>query len=244
MNARTKMEPPLRLRGVTKRFEAAGNVYTALEGIDFTAGSGKLALLLGPSGSGKTTLLTVAAGFVGPTAGEVELFGTPLASYRPRALQQLRASRIGFVFQTFLLIDALSVAENVLLQLRFAGVSAQQARRRVQDALERVGIAELAGKRPTELSHGERQRIAIARALAIDAAVLIADEPTASLDSTQGERIIRMLHGYAEERGKCVLVASHDLRLRDYAHEICHMENGRIVRREGPAAPARQRAVA
>ncbi|MDT8325697.1 MAG: ABC transporter ATP-binding protein, partial [Bacteroidota bacterium] len=219
----------IRLRGVSKRYESNGRVYPALTDIDFEAYRGNLHLLLGPSGSGKTTLLTVAAGFVAPTAGTVEIFGEALYGRDPRELQLLRAATIGFIFQTFLLIDGLNVAENVALQLRFAGIANGVARRRTLEALERVGIAGLAEKRPRELSHGERQRIAIARALAIDADVLIADEPTASLDAEQGESIIRILHTCATDMYKCVIVASHDQRLRHYADEVVTMVGGRIA---------------
>lgn len=228
MNATRSMAPVVSLRGIEKRYHSHGNEYTALAGIDFDAHAGRLALLLGPSGSGKTTLLTIAAGFVEPTAGTVELFGHAPVAYRDGGLQRLRASRIGFVFQTFLLIDALSVAENIDLQLRFAGVRGAALRRRTLEALAHVGIAALADKRPLELSHGERQRAAIARALAAGAELLIADEPTASLDRTQGEAIIRLLHACATESGACVIVASHDPRLRDFADDIHHLENGRI----------------
>jgi putative ABC transport system ATP-binding protein len=224
--------PAVRLRGISKTFVSQGNEYTALTDIYLDAYPGQLQMLLGPSGSGKTTLLTIAAGFVAPCSGVVELFGRTLDGYSARQLQALRASRIGFVFQTFLLIDALTAAENIDLQLRFAGVRNADARGRTLDALERVGIPQLAGKRPPELSHGERQRVAIARALAIDADLLIADEPTASLGTEQGEAIIRLLHFCAANLKKCVLVASHDLRLRAYADVLYSMDSGRITASE------------
>ncbi len=234
MTRSSKRITAIRLRGVSKRYESNGRAYPALTDVDFEAYRGNLHLLLGPSGSGKTTLLTVAAGFVAPTAGSVEIFGEALYGRDPGELQLLRAATIGFIFQSFLLIDGLSVAENVALQLRFAGVTNGAARRRTREALERVGIDGLAEKRPAELSHGERQRIAIARALAIDADVLIADEPTASLDAEQGESIIRFLHTCATDLYKCVIVASHDLRLRPYADEVVTMVGGRIAGRVHP----------
>lgn len=229
--------PVVSLRGIGKRYRSNGHEYTALAGIDFDAHAGRLALLLGPSGSGKTTLLTVAAGFVEATEGTVSLFGHAPAAYRDGDLQRLRASRIGFVFQTFLLIDALTVAENIALQLRFSGRRGETIRRRAMEALEHVDIAGLADKRPPQLSHGERQRAAIARALATGAELLIADEPTASLDRTQGEAIIRLLHSCAADDGVCVIVASHDPRLRDFAHDIHHLENGRMVTPETVVPP-------
>ncbi|MBE0642734.1 MAG: ABC transporter ATP-binding protein [Bacteroidetes bacterium] len=221
--------PTVLLRGVTKRFVSHGNEYPALTDVDLAAYPGQLQLLLGPSGSGKTTLFTIAAGFVSPTAGSVALFGNELHGLGPRMLQRLRAMRIGFVFQTFLLIEAFTAAENIDLQLRFAGIRGSGIRERSLEALDLVGIPQLAGKRPNELSHGERQRVAIARSMAIDADLLIADEPTASLGTEQGAAIIRLLHSCATEHGKCVLVASHDLRLRAFADVIHTMENGRIT---------------
>ncbi len=219
----------VRLRGISKRYISHGNEYPALVDINLDASPGQLLLLLGPSGSGKTTLLTIAAGFVAPSSGTVELFGRTLEGYSARKLQTIRAARIGFIFQSFLLIEALTAAENIDLQLRFAGLKNATARERTAAALDRVGIPQLAGKRPAELSHGERQRVAIARALAIDADLLIADEPTASLGTEQGAAIIRLLHSCASDLKKCVLVASHDLRLREYADEIHFMDSGRIT---------------
>jgi putative ABC transport system ATP-binding protein len=224
--------PAVRLCGISKSYVSQGNEYTALSGIDLDAFPGQMLLLLGPSGSGKTTLLTIAAGFVAPGSGTVELFGRTLEGYSMSQLQALRAAKIGFVFQTFLLIDALTAAENIALQLRFAGLRNADVRSRTLAALERVGIPQFAGKRPLELSHGERQRVAIARALAIDADVLIADEPTASLGAEQGEAIIRLLHSCAADLNKCVLVASHDLRLRAYADVLHFMDSGRITASE------------
>lgn len=220
--------PAVALRGVTKVYRSHGIATAALNGVDLEARGGELHLLLGPSGSGKTTLLTIAAGFVAPTSGTVALFGRDAGAYAPRELQRLHAAGIGFIFQTFLLIDALTAEENVLLQLRFAGVESRAARQRALEAMERAGITHCAARRPTELSHGERQRVAIARAIASGARLLIADEPTASLDGAQGEAIIRLLHACAQDLGSCVLVASHDTRLRASADVIHMLENGRI----------------
>ncbi|MCB2206000.1 ABC transporter ATP-binding protein [bacterium] len=235
MKQHSKHTPVLRLSGVSKHYLSHGNVYTALDGVELTFFPGELSLMLGPSGSGKTTLLTIAAGFVRPSTGTVDLFGRALTGYGAKDLQVLRARHIGFVFQTFLLIDALTAMDNVLLQLRFAGLKKSIAHRRAMDALERVDIADLGQKRPSELSHGEQQRVAIARALAVDADLVIADEPTASLDMDQGENIISLLHSCARELNKCVLVASHDLRLRTHADHIHLLENGSISHTQNEA---------
>jgi putative ABC transport system ATP-binding protein len=217
------------LCGVSKTYASHGHCCDALRDVTFTASRGEFSLLLGPSGSGKTTLLTLIAGFAPPSSGVIRLFGTEIASYAPHELQRLRARRIGFIFQAFLLIDAFTVGENVSLVPYFAGRHRASTRQRTTEALERVGIAPLAGKRPYELSHGERQRVAIARAVASDADLLLADEPTASLEASQAQDIIRLLHSYASDGGKCVIVASHDLRLRELADTIHHMEHGRLT---------------
>ena len=223
------------VRMVSKTYTSNMHSYAALKAVDITASKGELALVLGPSGSGKTTLLTIIAGFAAPTSGEIHLFGRNITHYTPRELQRVRAKRIGFIFQAFLLIDALTVYENVALVLRFAGVNHGSATSRAMDALASVDLAQLADKRPRELSHGEKQRVAIARAFANDADLLIADEPTASLESQQAEGIIRLLHSWASEKNKCVIVASHDLRLKRLADTIHVIENGRI-RTEEPAS--------
>jgi putative ABC transport system ATP-binding protein len=184
---------------------------------------------MGPSGSGKTTLLTLMAGLLRPTAGEVLLFGSNLEAFSPRALQQLRAQRLGFVFQTFHLIDALSVLDNVVLALRFAGVARGQARRRATEVLQSVRIDHLAKRFPAQLSQGEKQRVAVARAIANSADLILADEPTASLETTQGFEVIQLLHTYAKLQQACVIVTSHDLRLQAHADRIIRLEDGRMV---------------
>lgn len=222
------------LKKISKVYDSRGCRTNALKEIDFISRRGELILLLGPSGSGKTTLLTIVAGFNQPTEGDVYLFEKNINDYTQTELQQLRAEKIGFIFQSFLLIDALNVYENVELVLRFSRRNRFNSKRNTSDALSRVGILHLAVKSPIELSHGEKQRTAIARAFVNDADLLIADEPTASLETKQGEEIIRLLHSYASEFNKCVIVASHDLRLKTLADKIYYMENGTIVHSEIP----------
>jgi putative ABC transport system ATP-binding protein len=181
---------------------------------------------MGPSGSGKTTLLTMMAGLQRPTSGTVVLFGKRLTEYSPVDLQQLRAKSMGFVFQDFQLIDSLSVYQNIALVLKFAGRSGRDARRVVADLLERFGITDLRDRRPGKLSQGEKQRVAVARAVANKAQLIIADEPTASLESTQGLGVINLLRDYARQQQRCVIVASHDLRLVEYADTVQRIEDG------------------
>jgi putative ABC transport system ATP-binding protein len=232
MNSQTSNNSVVEIKGATKIYESNANKCVALNEINFSASKGELLLLLGPSGSGKTTLLTVTAGFTKLTTGEVFLFGKNITKYSPVELQLLRAERIGFIFQSFLLIDALTVFENVELVLHF---SQKNMRDNAFEALQKVGIANLSKKSPMELSYGEKQRVAIARAFANDADLLIADEPTASLETKQGEEIIKLLHNYASELNKCVIVASHDKRLKYLADKIHYIENGKISRLEVPS---------
>jgi putative ABC transport system ATP-binding protein len=205
---------------------------TAIRDISFTAQRGELVLLLGPSGSGKTTLLTLIAGLIEPTSGIVELFGKNIQQYTSKELQHLRASRLGFVFQNFLLLDALTVKENVALVTQFNGTSKKQGRKRTSEILQELHIVHLAQKYPTQLSQGEKQRAAIARALVNHPDIILADEPTANLESGQGFEIIRFLHDYVKKQNKCVIVASHDLRIVEFADRVLRLADGRVVSEE------------
>jgi len=218
-----------RVLDATKIFGANEHKTTAVRNICFQASPGELVLLLGPSGSGKTTLLTLIAGLLKPTSGSVFLFGKDIERYSPRELQEVRATRIGFVFQTFLLIDSLTVVENVALVLHFAGQSRADSLRNARTLLARLGIEGLARKFPPTLSQGEKQRAAVARAIANEADLVIADEPTASLETNQGFDIIQMLRTYAKTRKRCVVVASHDLRILQFCDRVLRIEDGVLV---------------
>jgi putative ABC transport system ATP-binding protein len=220
----------VRLDVVSKTFGSNGNRTFAVRDVSLEASSGELVLLLGPSGSGKTTLLTLMAGLVEPTSGKVSLFGKDIVDYSSKELQKLRAIRIGFVFQTFHLIDSLNVMENVALVLRFAGKTRAQAKRHARELLEQFHIEHLFRKFPANLSQGEKQRVAVARAIANGAELIIADEPTASLETKQGFDIIRLLHEYAKEQNRCVIVASHDLRIVEFADRVLRLEDGVVTR--------------
>ncbi len=222
----------VRLTNVLKVYQANGQSVPAVRDVSFIVKAGELVLLLGPSGSGKTTLLTLIAGLVQPTAGSAELLGKVIQHYSPKELQQLRASRLGFVFQNFLLIDALTVMENVTLVAQFNGNSKRQARKSASQVLEELHIHHLAEKYPTQLSHGEKQRVAVARALVNNPDLIIADEPTANLESGQGFEIIQVLHDYAKHYNRCVIVASHDLRIVEFADRVLRLEDGRLVNSE------------
>ena len=214
------------LEKVTKIFNGSGHPTTAVREVSLQARRGEMVLLLGPSGSGKTTLLTLLAGLTRPTSGSLSLFGRSVEAYSAAELQALRAARIGFVFQTFLLIDSLTAAENIEIVLRFNGKRRADRAAKTRTLLGELGIGYLAGRFPRSMSQGEKQRVAIARAVANDAELLIADEPTGSLETRQAVDIITLLHGQARTRNATVIVASHDLRLKEFADRTLRLQDG------------------
>ena len=218
-----------RLEQVVKNFSAT----PVIRGVSLEGRSGELILLLGPSGSGKTTILTLCAGLLAPSSGTVFLYDRNIESYRNGQLQRLRSENIGFVFQNFNLIEALTVRENVMMPMRFLGVKKRKALTEADRLLSVLGIRDLAGRSPAVLSQGEKQRVAIARALANNPGLILADEPTANLESSQGMEVIRILHRCAESEDRCVLVASHDLRLKQFADRVIYVNDGRISPAQG-----------
>lgn len=188
--------------------------------------SAQLTLIVGPSGSGKTTLLSAIGGLIAPSAGTIEIEGRVLSQMLRAELDNFRLCRLGFVFQTFRLLDALSVVENVELPMNLAGVWKPQSRTAATELLTRFHLEHRLHASPRTLSGGEKQRVAIARALANDPRLLLADEPTGSLDSHAGQEVIELLHAVARDRGTAVLVVSHDPRIRPYADSIFEIEDG------------------
>jgi putative ABC transport system ATP-binding protein len=181
---------------------------------------------MGPSGSGKTTLLLMLGAMLRPTAGVIQVAGLDIARAPERRLPALRAHRFGFIFQDFNLLSALTVAENVELACNLAGTTGQRAHQRAQALLERVGLGHRLGFRPEQLSGGEKQRVAIARALANDPPVILADEPTANLDSAHGRQVARLLRQLATEDRRAVVIVSHDTRLQEIADRVLWLEDG------------------
>jgi len=225
--------PVVELKDAGKTYQAAGRGTVGVMDVNLSVEPGNLLLLLGPSGSGKTTLLTLMAGLVAPSGGTVSIGGKRLDYLTPGELQRMRARNIGVVFQTFNLIDALTAAENVALVLRFAGTGRREAVLRAQRMLESIGIGHLAAQPTAELSQGEKQRVAVARAIANRPYLLIADEPTASLDSGHGLEIIDILHNYARESDAAVVVSTHDPRLASFADQIVRLCDGRVTHEAG-----------
>ncbi|TFW29404.1 ABC transporter ATP-binding protein [Massilia arenosa] len=218
----------LKLNGVSKVHQA-GEVQTrALDGIDLEIGAGEYVAITGPSGCGKSTLLSLLGLLDVPTEGEYWFEGKNIAGWSESKLNELRRGRIGFIFQSFNLIEELSVYENVDLALEYNGTPARERKERVTAMLNRLGIGHRAGHRPSQLSGGQQQRVAIARALVAGPAVLLADEPTGNLDTAHGDEVMRILRTINAE-GTTVVMVTHSPAHAAQASRTLHLLDGRIV---------------
>jgi putative ABC transport system ATP-binding protein len=224
--------PVMEARGITKVLGEGAGKMQALKGVSLTLRSGEMALLMGPSGSGKTTLLSILGCILSPSEGVIEVCGKPTTGLGPEQLAKLRREHIGFVFQSYHLFPTLTALDNVRLALDVRGEHSDKTVGRCKDALARVGLGHRISAYPRELSGGEQQRVAIARALVGDAAAILADEPTAALDSENGASIMAMLAELAKDPAHGVLVVTHDPRTLPYASRIIRIEDGRIVGEE------------
>lgn len=219
----------VRCRGVTKDFGKGETKVQALRGVDVDIPYGELSMLVGPSGCGKTTLLSVIAGIMDPTAGEVAILGHDLAQLRGQKLVRFRGQNVGFIFQQYNLLPALTAAENAAVPLVIAGWSRKRAVARAREMLESVGIGHRAHAVPAQLSGGQQQRVAIARALVHEPRLLICDEPTSALDAESGRNIMDIMRRVAVQRDRAVIVVTHDNRVFEFGDRIIHMDDGRIV---------------
>jgi putative ABC transport system ATP-binding protein len=218
--------PALVAHDLTKTFGEGDLAVTAVRAVDLEVASGEVVLIMGPSGSGKTTLLSMLGGMLRPTTGSVLVEGIDITKARERDLPHVRARHFGFVFQDFNLLSALTALENVELACNLAGVTGRAARHRAQTLLEKFELGHRLGFLPSKLSGGEQQRVALARALANDPPVILADEPTANLDSKIGHEVSRLLRSLAVDEHRSVLLVSHDERLREFADRILWLEDG------------------
>ncbi len=228
-------QPLLRLDGVTKVFFTDEVETHALSGIHLQIGKGEFVSIAGPSGCGKSTLLAILGLLDSPTEGTYTLSGKAVSDLPPSERAQIRNREVGFVFQSFNLIGDLTVFENVELPLTYRGVRASERRERVRDALERVGMAHRERHLPSQLSGGQQQRIAVARAVAGDPLIVLADEPTGNLDSAHGEAVMELL-GELHSAGATICMVTHDPRYAAYADRMIHLFDGQVVEEKSKAA--------
>ena len=215
--------------GIEMTFQSGVVSSSVLQGVTLEIPYGEIQLLMGPSGSGKTTLLSILAGILTPTHGSVYLLGQEITAMSKEALSKFRLNNIGFIFQGFNLFPALTAAENVEVALRMKGIRGRAAKQEARELLEQVGLGDRTTYLPRNLSGGQKQRVAIARALAGNPRLIMADEPTASLDSHSGHTVIELLRDLAKESNRTVLMVTHDPRLVDVADRVTHLEDGVLV---------------
>ncbi|MBN1487537.1 MAG: ABC transporter ATP-binding protein [Anaerolineae bacterium] len=224
-----KHKPLIELQGVVKRYESLAGVVIALKGIDLRISQGEFVVVTGKSGSGKTTLVNMITGLDGVTSGEVWVTGMPIHNLRPDRASRWRGKTVGVVFQSFELLPTLTILQNVMLPMDFAGrYSIRQQRERAMYLLEQMGIAPHAQKLPAAISGGQQQRVAIARALANDPPVLVADEPTGSLDSVTAHAVLRVFESLVAQ-GKTVFLVTHDKDIAARATKAITLADGEIV---------------
>ena len=223
----------LTVRGLTKTYGAGDAAVAAVRAVDLDVASGEVLLVMGPSGSGKTTLLLMLGALLRPSAGSITVTSrdgieVDVATAREKELPALRSRTFGFIFQDYALLDALTATENIAVAANLAGTTGLPAHQRAHELLDRVGLAHRAAARPSQMSGGEQQRVAVARALANDPPVLLADEPTANLDASRGRDLARLLRQLADEDHRSIVIVSHDDRLREIADRVLWLEDGQF----------------
>lgn len=221
-------EVTLRITDVSKIYGSEANRIIAVQHATAEFNGGSVTAVMGPSGSGKTTLLSILGMLLKPNEGRVEILGEDITDYDETLLPGMRRQTIGFIFQAFNLFRALTALENVMIPLQLKGVSRSEAPERAMTALDRVGLGARAKFLPRDLSGGEKQRVSIARAVAADTPILLADEPTGNLDSKTGMGIIELLSELAREKHKTVVIVTHDVRMKQQVDRVLWMEDGRL----------------
>ncbi len=227
----------IELQGITKEYQMGAQTVHALRGIDLTIQDGEFVAIMGPSGSGKSTLMNMIGCLDQPSGGRYQLDGIDVSEMSDDDLARVRNKRVGFVFQQFNLLPRTPAIRQVELPLMYAGFGRRERRRRAQQALVSVGLADRLDHRPDELSGGQQQRVAIARALAVEPSLILADEPTGNLDSASGQDVLRLFDGL-NERGMTIIFVTHDATVAARARRIVHIHDGQIVSDE-TNAPAR-----
>jgi len=218
----------LQVTDVSKRYGSGTTEVIAVRDVSLSVAPGEIVLIMGPSGSGKTTLLSMLGALLKPTEGEIQLNGDVISALAENRLPDIRLKQFGFIFQDFNLLSALSALENVAIVAELGGMKSGLARSKAADLLSGLGLGERLNFLPEKLSGGEKQRVAIARALVNDPALILADEPTANLDSKIGHEIMRLLRGIAKEQGRSVVIVSHDQRIKDIADRVLWLEDGQF----------------
>jgi putative ABC transport system ATP-binding protein len=232
------MNAILAIRNLTRQHGSGDQAVHALRGVDLAVAAGELVAVMGPSGSGKSTLLTCAGGLDQPTSGEILIDGNDITKLSRNAVAALRRRRIGYVFQDFNLIPALTAVENVALPLELDGARARTARKYAEAALLEVAIGELANRFPDDMSGGQRQRVAIARAIVGERRLLLADEPTGALDSDTGEAVLQLLRDRCDQHGIGGILVTHDARHAAWADRVLYLRDGVLVGQAGPLPEA------
>ncbi|MEO5923272.1 MAG: ABC transporter ATP-binding protein [Bryobacteraceae bacterium] len=216
----------LETRNLVKTYGVGANAVNALNGVDMQVRSGEVLVLMGPSGSGKTTLVSILGGILSATSGSVILDGREIVGLPQKELPALRRDNFGFIFQGFNLFPALTAQENVAIMCKLKNVP--NPNKHAAELLTQIGLGEKLKSYPADLSGGQKQRVAIARALAGDPRIILADEPTAALDSVSGRTVLEILSGLAKDRDRGVVIVTHDPRVLDYCDRIIHIEDGRV----------------
>lgn len=222
------MEKILEVKNLTKIYREKGPEVKAVDNVSFEVRKREVVLIMGPSGSGKTTLLTMLGAILRPASGDIFINGRNIREIPANKLSRFRRENIGFIFQNFSLLENLTAKENVLIALLMAKKSKKEANKKAERILEELGLKERLDYLPSKLSGGERQRVAIARALASNPILILADEPTANLDSKTGHQIMEILRNINKEQKRAVIIVSHDLRIMDIADRVLWLEDGKI----------------
>ncbi len=217
------------VKSVKRCYRIGDETVWALDGVDLDIRRGEYISIMGPSGSGKSTLFNMIGGLDLPSEGEVTIDGAFLTKMNQKQLAYIRCKKIGYIFQTFNLIEVMSAAENVMLPIIFSGVSDEEAKMRAIEILDRVGLSGRYDHRPSQLSGGQQQRVAVARALANTPSILLADEPTGNLDLKTGEELIRTLQKLKDELGVTIITATHDHKMLAASDRVIYLEAGKII---------------
>lgn len=223
------MQTAISVKNLTKTYSSGETAVHALKSVDLDVNSGEVMLLMGPSGSGKTTLLSIMGCILRSSSGSVKIRGKEITALREKELPRVRLENIGFVFQGFNLFPALTACENIELALDLKGIRGREAKKRAKNLLIQVELDDKINSYPADLSGGQKQRVAIARALAGEPQIILADEPTAALDSHSGRVVMELLRSLAREQNRAVVVVTHDNRVLEYADRTVHIDDGQIT---------------